>query len=313
MLFLQGTPLVRAQTHKKGSGKSSPAKVQRAETRADCGDGISLILPAAASQGNLLLVHLRGTDAVGEVKGLWDGREIPFWSDARHGKAAGFSLTALLGVDLERAAGVYDFSVSVEPGSGGNGSPITCKAAITVKEGRFATENLHVDKQFVEPDPEQLARAKNEQQRLRDLFDIVTPERLWRGAFRVPLDGVKTGGNFGRRRILNGQPGSPHTGVDFPAPSGTPVHATQRGRAVLAEALYFSGNTVVVDHGLGVYTLYGHLQSMEVKAGDTVEAGQVIGRVGATGRVTGPHLHWGLTVRRSRVNALQIVGLPGIG
>jgi murein DD-endopeptidase MepM/ murein hydrolase activator NlpD len=91
----------------------------------------------------------------------------------------------------------------------------------------------------------------------------------------------------------------------------TPVHAAQRGRVVLAEELFFSGNTVVVDHGLGIYTFYGHLSEIAVKEGDTVEAGAALGKVGATGRVTGPHLHWGLTVERARVNPLQIVRLLG--
>jgi murein DD-endopeptidase MepM/ murein hydrolase activator NlpD len=88
------------------------------------------------------------------------------------------------------------------------------------------------------------------------------------------------------------------------------VHATQRGRVALAEELYFSGNTVVLDHGLGIYTLYGHLSSLHVKTGDMVEAGAVLGKVGTTGRSTGPHLHWGLTVDGAKVNGLDIVKLP---
>jgi murein DD-endopeptidase MepM/ murein hydrolase activator NlpD len=178
-----------------------------------------------------------------------------------------------------------------------------------VKAGHFATESLQVEQQFVEPNPEQLQRAQEEQKKLREILGRVTPDRLWQGNFRIPLDGVTAGKNFGRRRILNGQPGSPHGGVDFPATTGTPVHAAQRGHVVLAEELYFSGNTVLVDHGLGIYTFYGHLSEISVKVGDEVELGALLGKVGATGRVTGPHLHWGLTVNRARVNPLQIVNL----
>ncbi len=87
------------------------------------------------------------------------------------------------------------------------------------------------------------------------------------------------------------------------------MHAAQRGRVVLSEELFFSGNTVVVDHGLGLYTFYGHLSSIAVKVNDAVESGALLGEVGATGRVTGPHLHWGLTVNRARVNPLGIVAL----
>jgi len=257
-----------------------------------------------SSQGSLLLVELKSARALTEVKGDWGGRSVPFWQeDGREATQAG-----LLGIDLEKAPGSYELKVTAQNAAGGK---VVCSAKIAVRAGKFATERLQVGKQFVEPNPEQIKRADEERQRLREIFDRVTPERLWNGKFRVPLDGVSAGGNFGRRRILNGQPGSPHSGMDFPVPAGTPVHAAQRGRVVLAEELFFSGNTVVIDHGLGTYTFYGHLSSIRAKAGDPIEAGAVLGETGATGRVTGPHLHWGLTVNRARVNPLEIVALLG--
>lgn len=279
----------------------------------DCGSGVQLRLSAPeAAQGSLLLVTVRSAKALGDVAGQWNQREIPFWraGDKEHGASGVDVRRALLGVDLQKPAGKYEFSVTAQLQSGAR---VSCHAMVEVGTGHFATENLTVKKQFVEPDPEQLARAEAETKRLREIFDHVTPERLWNGPFRVPLDGVFKGTNFGRRRVLNGQPGSPHTGVDFPAATGTPVHAAQSGRVVLAEPLYFSGNTVIVDHGLGVYTFYGHFSEIDAKVGDEVKAGTILGKVGATGRVTGPHLHWGLTVERARVNALDIVRLLGKG
>jgi murein DD-endopeptidase MepM/ murein hydrolase activator NlpD len=273
----------------------------------DCGQNVELRLNSVEStQGSLLLAELRSPKAVTQIKATWDEKEIPFWQEAAPAPKTLDFHRALLGIDLEKAAGKFDFAVSAKDSSG---DPVSCTAAITVKAGKFATESLKVAPNFVEPNPEQLVRAEIERKRLREIFATVTPEKLWQGAFHVPLDGVKTGGNFGKRRVLNGQPGSPHSGVDFPAPTGTPVHAAQRGRVVLAEPLYFSGNTVLVDHGLGVYTLYGHFSEIAVKPGDMVETGALLGKVGATGRVTGPHLHWGLTVNRARVNALAIVAL----
>ena len=255
-----------------------------------------------SSQGSLLLVDVKSAKPLAELKGDWGGRSVPFWQDAGRERVQ----RGLVGVDLEKAAGTYELKVT---GQTASGEKISCRAMVAVRKGRFATESLHVENEFVEPNPEQIKRADEERQRLREIFDRVTPERLWNGKFRVPLDGVSTGGNFGKRRILNGKPGSPHGGVDFPAITGTPVHAAQRGRVALAEELFFSGNTVVVDHGLGIYTFYGHLSEIDVKVGDDLEAGAVLGKVGATGRVTGPHLHWGLTVERARVNPLQIVRL----
>jgi murein DD-endopeptidase MepM/ murein hydrolase activator NlpD len=274
--------------------------------RYDCGQGVELRLSSPEStQGSLLLAELNSTQPVTEIKANWDEKEIPFWQEATSAPKSLEVYRALLGIDLEKTAGSFDFIVSAKAASA---EPITCTASITVRAGKFATESLKVAPNFVQPNPEQLARADAERQHLREIFATITPEKLWQGPFRVPLDGVKTGGNFGKRRVLNGQPGSPHSGVDFPAPTGTPVHAAQRGRVVLAEPLYFSGNTVLVDHGLGVYTLYGHFSEIDVKPGDLVETGALLGKVGATGRVTGPHLHWGLTVNRARVNALAIVG-----
>lgn len=274
-----------------------------------CAPGVQLRLSAPLStQGSLLLVEVHSAKPLAVLKGEWGGRAVPFWQAETGNQQRQDLRRALLGVDLEKPAGAYALTLTAQTQGG---AAVSCRALVRVRAGRFATERLTVQKQFVEPSPEELKRAQEELQRLRNLFDQVTPEPLWQGGFRVPLDGVTIGGNFGRRRILNGQPGSPHSGVDFPAVAGTPVHAAQRGRVVLAEPLFFSGNTVVMDHGLGIYTFYGHLESLAVKASDVVEAGALLGQVGATGRVTGPHLHWGLTVSRARVDALQIVKLLG--
>jgi murein DD-endopeptidase MepM/ murein hydrolase activator NlpD len=289
----------------KQSKKHGPPKPSASPgSKYDCGQGMVLRLSApAASQGGLLLLEVRSTMPLGKVEGDWNENTIPFWKEERRNPGGQEVWSALLGIDLEHQAGEFRLAISEK----GEGKAEKCTASIDVRQGKFATERLKVAPKFVEPNPEQLARAEEERKRLREIFATVTPEKLWHGRFRVPLDGVTTGGNFGRRRILNGQPGSPHSGVDFPAPTGTPVHAAQRGRVVLAEELYFSGNTVLVDHGLGVYTLYGHFSEIDVQPGDLVDTGTVLGKVGATGRVTGPHLHWGLTVNRARVNALQIV------
>jgi len=270
-----------------------------------CTAGTTLRLSAPeASQGSLLLIELKSAKPLAEVQGEWNERIVPLWQEGTdQGQRRG-----LLGVDLEKAPGEYELKVT---GQTAGGERISCNVMVAVQKGQFATEKLQVEKQFVEPSPEQVKRANEERQKLRDIFDRVALERLWDGPFRIPLDGVTTGSNFGKRRILNGNPGSPHGGMDLPGTTGTPVHAAQRGRVALAEELFFSGNTVVVDHGLGIYTFYGHLSQIDVKAGDALETGAVLGKVGATGRVTGPHLHWGLTVERARVNPLLLVRLLG--
>jgi len=255
-----------------------------------------------AAQGGLLQAEVHSDSPRGKLEAKWGDHTIFFWKDA----ATQNTDHALLGIDLELPPGRYELSLS---GQLQTGQPISCSEFVDVLPGKFAVEKLTVDNKFVEVSPEDLARVDKEHQRLQELYAQMTPDRLWQGRFRIPLDGARTGSNFGRRRVLNGQPRSPHTGVDFPAAAGTPVRATQAGRVVLAEPLFFSGNTVILDHGLGIFTLYGHLERILVATGDVVNAGAEIGKVGATGRVTGPHLHWGLTIDGARVNPLQIVGL----
>jgi murein DD-endopeptidase MepM/ murein hydrolase activator NlpD len=304
MIALSQPNAVFAQT-KKTQRKTAPASIKPAKF--DCGEGVQLRVSAATpAQGTLLIAEVRSPDILSGVAGKWTDRDITFWQATGAGVPKGVSVwRALLGVDLEQAAGDYKFSVT---GKSSNGNSVGCEASIAVRSGKFPTERLKVAPNFVEPNPEQAAKAAEDQKKLRAIYSTVTPEKLWTGAFRIPLDGVKTGGNFGKRRVLNGKSSTPHSGVDLPSPTGTPVHAAQSGRVVLAEELYFAGNTVVIDHGYGVYTLYGHFSEVDAKVGDEVKVGDVIGKVGATGRVTGPHLHWGLEVDRARVNAMEIVG-----
>jgi murein DD-endopeptidase MepM/ murein hydrolase activator NlpD len=282
-------------------GQAHAKQPVQAPVRKTCDSGIILKLSSAtASQGSLLLAEISGSKPAQEFSAEWDGRPIPLWRET----SASPTLRALLGVDLEKPPGQYEWKLSW---SAADGKSLACSMPITVRAGKFPTERLTVEKQFVQPDPEQQKRAEEDQKKMKAIYDTITPEVLWKGKFVVPLKGVSTGGNFGRRRVLNGEARSPHAGVDFPAASGTPVYAAQSGKVVLAENLYYSGNTVVIDHGFGIYTLYAHLSEMGVHAGDSVEVSAEIGKVGATGRVTGPHLHWGLTIDHARVNALQIV------
>ena len=309
-LFLVSFAVAIVPSCASAQGGKAPAKKHSGPSLTRCGKGVLLSVSSpSVAQGSLVLAEVRSGVALASVQGNWNGRSVAFWQEeppSPDGKMDRWR--GLVGVDLEKEAGVYDLTVYVTQE---DGAAVGCGAKLAVVAGRFPTEKLQVESQFVEPDPEQADRAKKESARLRAIYDTVTPERFWKGKFRLPLDGAKTGGNFGRRRILNGTAHAPHAGVDFPSPTGTPVHASQAGQVVLAEPLFFSGNTVVVDHGLGIYTFYCHLSAIDVKPGEAVDVGAVLGKVGATGRVTGPHLHWALSVNRARVNAVQLVTVLG--
>src|SRR5215813_590791 len=276
-----------------GQVKKPSQRAQSSPAIVACGAGVTVRLaPARPVQGSLALIDVQSKTPLTTVKADWGGREVAFWnepSDARRASNQPDHWRGLLGVDLDKAVGPQELTVFVTKPSS---DAVGCGARVVVREGRYPTERLKVEHQFVEPNEEQAARAKEEQAKLRAVFDTVTPDRLWTGKFRMPLDGVTSGGNFGRRRVLNGKAGSPHGGLDFPALTGTPVHASQAGKVAIAESMFFSGNTVVVDHGLGIYTFYCHLSEIGVKVGDAVESGSLL-------------------VNHARVNAMQIVDVFG--
>jgi murein DD-endopeptidase MepM/ murein hydrolase activator NlpD len=267
---------------------SAPAGCDRARAR---------VSTPAPPQGGVVLLEVETEPAAGEPAATWQGKAVRFWRDDPQGP-----WRALLGVDLDQRPG--DVRVLVK-----RGLDRTCAVVLSIKAGTFPEDHLRVPQRFVELSPRDQARAARETARLAALFRAVTTERLWHGPFQVPIEGVQPSSSFGRRRILNGQPRSPHTGVDLGAPTGTPVRAMQRGRVVLDEDLFFSGRTVIVDHGLGLFSFYGHLSESKVQPGRVVDAGEVIGLVGATGRVTAPHLHWAVRLRDARVDGLDLVRL----
>lgn len=213
---------------------------------------------------------------------------------------------AFVGIDVLQAPGPAPFRVHFASTAG---RELASTGTITVAPRVFATRRLRVASQFVEPSAAEVARITAEATRLDDIFTTVTiPGHV--GPFAAPIGGVP-GSNFGTRSIFNGEPRAPHAGVDFRGAVGTRIAAPGAGRVVLAEPLFFTGNTVIIDHGLGLYSLLAHLSRIDVAAGQTVERGATVGLLGATGRVTGPHLHWAVRLGSARVDPLRLLNLLG--
>ena len=186
---------------------------------------------------------------------------------------------------------------------------MTATATLRVVPRSFAVSRLSVDPKFVEPPPEEKERIERDREAFRKAFSTPLPAPLWEGRFTLPAEALSQK-NFGARRVYNGQTRSRHAGLDLSAPTGTPVAAPASGVVVLAGEFYFSGGSVVLDHGGGLMTMYFHLSRIDVKEGDRIAPGQRIGAVGATGRVTGPHLHWAARLGAARVDPAALLALP---
>jgi murein DD-endopeptidase MepM/ murein hydrolase activator NlpD len=227
------------------------------------------------------------TPRADRVTATWQRHELEFFqspSDPNH-------WYALAGIDVGSDPGPNEITVVVDR----NGESQTLHRTIQVASAPYKEIPLTVPEKFVQPDAKALERIAAEQKLKTRVFADSAQSPLWNGRFLPPLKSAPSTDSFGTRRIFNGSLASVHRGLDYRAKTGTPVMATNSGRVILARPLYYEGNCVVIDHGLGLVTLSMHLYHFNVKEGERVHRGQIIARSGATGRATGPHLH--LTAR----------------
>ena len=175
-----------------------------------------------------------------------------------------------------------------------------------VVAGKYKTDLLKVDGRRVNPNKEDQQRASREHQEVKHVYASGIKERLWADKFQRPVDNEITS-RFGNRRVFNGQLKSYHNGLDFRAPTGTPVYAANSGVVRLAKNLFYSGNVVIIDHGTQIFTIYAHLSKIKTAPGRRIAKGQQLGLSGATGRVSGPHLHWGVKLNAVAVDPLRFL------
>ncbi|MEA3345235.1 MAG: LysM peptidoglycan-binding domain-containing M23 family metallopeptidase [Chloroflexota bacterium] len=250
--------------------------------------------PNPAIQGQTLVIRVR-TEGRLRVRGAILGQEFDFVTEASVGGEA----WALVGVPVSTEPGRYELSLIAE------GFESEAHLWLTVLAGDFGTDYIQFspeDSRLLDPE-----LLKEERAKLHRYWSHTRPSKLWRGSFRLPIaDDTPVSSPFGTRRSYNGQPASSyHAGIDFAALEGTPIYAPAAGRVVLAEELTVRGGGVLIDHGWGVISGYFHLSDIEVKAGENVEGGDLIGRVGSTGLSTGNHLHWEIRVRGVPVDPRQ--------
>jgi murein DD-endopeptidase MepM/ murein hydrolase activator NlpD len=254
--------------------------------------------PGPMKPGAVALVSVTVSHDLAQIEGEAAGHPVRFWRGATPRE-----WTALAGVSADSAPGTIDVVIQ---GTTADGLSATTRVPLTVVRHRFETRRIRVDPKLVNPPESEIVRIKEEARAMGEAFAIVTPERFWRGRFDAPVPG-EPNSSFGRLTVTNGRPSGRHQGTDFRAATGTPVRAPNAGRVVLAQNLYFAGNTVIIDHGLGIFSLLAHLSRIDVEAGRTVSRGDVVGESGATGRVTGPHLHWAIRFGEMTVDPLALM------
>ena len=231
------------------------------------------------------------------VDGEWLTRKVAFFRDRDQ-------WVALAGVDV--AAPISSSTLHITAHLNGTTADLT--RTIEIHAAHYRTESLGVQPKFVEPSPEALKEIHEQSEVKAKVFASSAPEPLWHGDFHAPVSAAATD-SFGVRRMFNGKLASIHKGADFRAHTGTPVHAGNSGVVVLARPLYYEGNCVIIDHGQRFFTIYMHLKQTDVHMGDTVQKGRRLGLSGATGRVTGPHMHLGVRWNGAYLDPVQLLAM----
>jgi len=259
------------------------ASLTLAAAPALAGEWFGLSAPARVGVGKPFVVRVDSRYPADDVSVEWHGRTVRIPLE-RRGDA--FEAAFLLGTDLRRDLGAYPLVLNVHLWA----TSYRFERTVEVVESAWDHETLSVPPKMVRPPKDAMARIERERKLIRAVLATATPERAWSLPFVRPVEG-KMLSRFGLYRVFNGHTKSRHTGLDFRAWAGTPIHAMAAGTVVLAGSFYYAGNAVYIDHGQGLVSMSCHLSKRLVKAGDRVEAGQPIGLSGATGRVTGAHLH----------------------
>jgi murein DD-endopeptidase MepM/ murein hydrolase activator NlpD len=251
------------------------------------------VTPSTIGQGDVALVTVRQRAVRPQI--TWMEKKITVAYNEKNELWAGF-----IGADLTTDPGRYRLQISYANNAQPDFIPIT------VRSKDHGIRRITVPKEMVELDHDTLQRVLREISTVKQVFVRSSEDPLWWGRWTRPLPG-RVVSPFGCRSIVNGMERSPHSGVDLKAPAGTPVKATNRGLVALVAEHFFSGKSIVIDHGGRIFSMYFHLSRISVRVGEAVEKGDLIGLSGCSGRVTGPHLHFGIRLNGKRINPLTLI------
>ncbi len=248
-----------------------------------------------AVQGGIIKVSLDGVDGVRSVHAL--GKDWVFKHDS------GKHWQAWIGVDLKKKP--RDYAVVWKTSAG------DVRDTLHVHKGVFRISRIEVPKKMSNFDAKAIHRIRSDQAAIGACYDKKLPFQADFSSIVLPVHGIEST-PFGAQRYVNGEPRSPHAGIDIATPKGTPVLAPMSGTVLLVESMFLNGNLIALGHGSGLVSVYAHLSHFDVHEGEQVQAGQKIGEVGTTGRSTGAHLHWGVRFQHARVNPHALLQLSGL-
>ncbi len=251
------------------------------------------ILPSRVHQGDVFMIKVSGLKGTTEPSAVLEGKQVLF---SGCGKGCYVAVGA---IDIQSEPGLHRIPLKI-------GKRKTT-LRLRVLKGKFETIHLTLPEEKVSPSPEDIERIKREAELLNSLWEVESG-RLWKGSFVLPLPNPLST-PFGTKRIINKETVSIHRGLDMKGREGEEIRASNTGRVVLTEELFFGGNTVILDHGQGIFTVYMHMSQFNVSPGDLVSKNDVIGYVGASGRSSGPHLHFGVKVNGMNANPVSLVDL----
>ncbi|MBW2003322.1 MAG: M23 family metallopeptidase [Deltaproteobacteria bacterium] len=267
------------------------------ETRPSSDLDVTLTPPTIA-QGEVALLSIQKLGKV-KPKVIWMGKKITLFSDKKNE-----TWEAFIGADLTTKPGRYNMKITL------SGSNKTHAITVNVPSRDYGVRRLTLPKEMVELDATTLKRVLKESSKVRELFISSADYLFWEGSWIRPVPGTVVS-PFGCRCIINGMERSPHSGVDLKAAESTPIKAPNRGRVVLVANHFFSGLSVVIDHGGGIQSMYFHLSHVFVDVSQLLEKGTIIGLSGSSGRVTGPHLHFGIRLNGGRVDPIKLIEISG--
>lgn len=270
-------------------------------------------------EGGVFFISLTSKESLQEITGNFQGRNFSFFPDVERDELpdstnvdkrtpatasdeGSHRYRALVGVGYGATSGKSEILIRAKHGH----EYVDGKYTVTVQEGVFPSETLRVPPRTVTPSKKDQKRIARDRVAIKRAYSSSVKSRLWDPPAVLPVDSAITS-VFGTSRVYNGKKQNVHLGTDLRAPTGTPLHVPLTGKVVLARNLFYTGNTVILDHGYGLFTIYGHLSKLRVKEGQFVKKGKVMGLAGATGRASGPHLHWGVHLNGAKVDPMVLV------